>query len=164
MDGARGINTYGKLPADDNVLAVAKVIANDRGSSYLQPDAIIMHPSNWLSCRILRDGAVRSWASISAVARSPVRMETVAPPTGTCSALNCGTRRSCSTRPSESALHWSDPSSKAPGSCARGGPTIEVSNSHGSYFVQNLAMTRCEERLALCVFRPSAFMGVTRLT
>jgi hypothetical protein len=45
-----------RVPADDNTVALAKVIANTRGSSFLQPDAVIMHPANWLNSRLLRDG------------------------------------------------------------------------------------------------------------
>ena len=32
------------------------MIANTAGSAFLQPDAIVMHPSNWLNTRLLRDG------------------------------------------------------------------------------------------------------------
>ena len=55
--GNQAINTYTRIAADDNTVAIAKVIANTRGSANLEPDAIIMHPSNWLSSRLLRDGA-----------------------------------------------------------------------------------------------------------
>ena len=54
--GGQAINLYTKLAADDNTVALARVIANTRGSSFLQPDAVIMHPTNWLNSRLLRDG------------------------------------------------------------------------------------------------------------
>jgi HK97 family phage major capsid protein len=43
----------------------------------------------------------------------------------------------------------------------RGGLTIEASNSHADYFRRNLTALRCEERLAVTVFRNAAFQKVT---
>jgi HK97 family phage major capsid protein len=54
--GGQAINLYTRLAADDNTTALARVIANTRGSSFLQPDAVIMHPTKWLNSRLLRDG------------------------------------------------------------------------------------------------------------
>jgi HK97 family phage major capsid protein len=54
--GRSGINTYTKAATDDNATALAKVLANTAGSSFLYPDAIVMHPTNWLNTRLLRDG------------------------------------------------------------------------------------------------------------
>jgi HK97 family phage major capsid protein len=45
----------------------------------------------------------------------------------------------------------------------KGGLRVEATNSHGSYFAQNLTAIRGEERLALCVYRPSAFTVITGL-
>jgi HK97 family phage major capsid protein len=39
----------------------------------------------------------------------------------------------------------------------RGGLTLEASNSHSDYFRRNLTALRCEERLAVTVFRDRAF-------
>ena len=33
----------------------------------------------------------------------------------------------------------------------RGGMRVEATNSHGSYFAQNITAIRAEERLALCL-------------
>jgi hypothetical protein len=44
--GGQAINLYTRLAADDNTTALAKVIANTRGSSFLQPDGVIMHPTS----------------------------------------------------------------------------------------------------------------------
>jgi hypothetical protein len=52
--GGQAINLYTRLAADDNTTALARVIANTRGSSFLQPDAVIMHPTNWLNSRLVR--------------------------------------------------------------------------------------------------------------
>jgi HK97 family phage major capsid protein len=39
----------------------------------------------------------------------------------------------------------------------KGGLTVESSNSHQDYFRKNLVALRAEERIALTVYRPSAF-------
>lgn len=46
----------------------------------------------------------------------------------------------------------------------KGGVRVEASNSHSDFFVRNLTAIRCEERLALAVFRPAAFGTITSLT
>ena len=43
----------------------------------------------------------------------------------------------------------------------RGGLRVEASNSHQDFFIKNLVAIRAEERLALAVYRPSAFGTVT---
>ena len=52
--GGQAINTYTRLAADDNTVALAKVLANTAGSAQLQPDFIVLHPNQWLSTRLLR--------------------------------------------------------------------------------------------------------------
>ncbi len=39
----------------------------------------------------------------------------------------------------------------------RGGLSVEASNSHLGFFSTNKTAIRCEERLALCVYRPEGF-------
>jgi HK97 family phage major capsid protein len=45
----------------------------------------------------------------------------------------------------------------------KGGIRVEASNSHQDFFVKNLVAIRAEERLALAVYRPSAFGECTAL-
>jgi HK97 family phage major capsid protein len=45
----------------------------------------------------------------------------------------------------------------------KGGVTVEATNSHGTYFASDITTLRAELRLALGVFRPSAFVAVTGL-
>ena len=53
----RGVGTVGKAATDDNATFLLKAITSTYGSSFLAPDAIVMHPTNWLNTRLLRDGA-----------------------------------------------------------------------------------------------------------
>jgi HK97 family phage major capsid protein len=54
--GNQAINTYTKLGTDDNAVALARVLANTRGSANVMPDTIVLHPANWLTTRLMRDG------------------------------------------------------------------------------------------------------------
>ena len=147
--------------ADDNAVALARVLANTAGSSFLQPDTIIMHPTNWLTTRLLRDGTggtagqfygggpfSGAYGNDGAVGmfgqtlwNTRVVLSTVVG-AGTALVGNFGL-----------AAHiW-----------RRGGVTVEASNSHDTFFVKNLNMLRAEERLGLGVYRPAAFTAVSGL-
>jgi HK97 family phage major capsid protein len=45
----------------------------------------------------------------------------------------------------------------------RGGVTIDATNSHADLFVKNVNMLRAESRLALAVFRPTAWCAAMTL-
>lgn len=168
MFGRSGINTYTKLAADDNATGLAKVLANTAGSSFLYPDAIIMHPTNWLNTRLLRDGtggtagqflgggpftgAYGNAGAITPVSgpggnfggmlwNVPVVLSTV---------VGAGTALVGSFRSAAQIFR-------------RGGVTVEASNSHASYFQSNLVMLRSEARMALACYRPVAFTAVSGL-
>jgi HK97 family phage major capsid protein len=161
--GRSGINLYTKLAADDNAVALARVVANTAGSSFLQPDTIIMHPTNWLNTRLLRDGtggtvgqfygggpftgaygnggAVDSGLFGASLWNTRVVLSNY---------VGAGTALVGNFR--EGAQIY-----------RRGGPTLEASNSHSNYFQVNLVMLRAESRLALAVYRPVAFTAVSGL-
>jgi HK97 family phage major capsid protein len=160
--GRSGINQYTKLAADDNAVGLLKVLNGTRGSAFVEPDAIIMHPTNWLSTRLLRDGAggtigqfygggpfsaayggqsPMAGAFVDTLWNKPVVLSTV---------VGVGT-----------ALVGSF--GQAAQIMRRGGRTVEASNQHASYFQQNLVMLRGESRAALCVYRPVAFTEVRGL-
>jgi HK97 family phage major capsid protein len=159
--GGQAINLYTKLAADDNATGLARVLANTAGSSFLQPDAIIMHPTNWLSTRLLRDGLggtagnflgggpfTGAYGNSGATGmfgqtlwNTRVVLSTIVGP-GTALVGNFG----------QGAHIW-----------RRGGVSVEATNSHDTFFVKNLNMLRAEERLGLGLYRPSAFTAVSGL-
>jgi len=137
------------------------VIANTAGSAFVQPDTIILHPSNWLSTRLLRDGsggtvgqyfgggpfsgAYGNSAAAGMFGQQLWNTRVVLSNhvgAGTALVGNFG----------QSAHIW-----------RRSGVTVEATNSHSDYFVKNLSMLRAEERLGLGVFRPVAFTEVRGL-
>jgi HK97 family phage major capsid protein len=156
--GRSGINQYTKAAADNNAEALAKVIANTAGSAYLQPDTVILHPSNWLNTRLLRAGTVGEFFGggpfgAAYAGNSPgmfgseiwgvrVVLSSVVG-AGTALVGNFG----------QAAHIW-----------RRGGVSVDASNSHSDYYVRNLSMLRAEARLGLGVYRPVAFTEVRGLT
>lgn len=159
--GNQIINSYTKLAADDSATGLARVLANTAGSSFLRPDTIIMHPTNWLNTRLLRDGTggtvgqflgggpfTGAYGNGGATGmfgqtlwNTRVVLSTVVG-SGTALVGNFG----------QGARIW-----------RRGGVSVEATNSHDTYFVKNPSMLRAEERLGLGVFRPSAFTAVSGL-
>jgi HK97 family phage major capsid protein len=156
-----GVNTYSKLGTDDNATSLARVISNTRGSSFLEPTHVVMHPTNWLSTRLLRDGTGGTVGNFYG-----------AGPFGASYGGNVPTGLFGATL-------WDKPvilsnvvgaGTAIVGSFTqgaqlynRGGPVVEVTNSHSDWFTKDLIAVRCERRLALCVYRPSSFTVVSGL-
>jgi HK97 family phage major capsid protein len=160
--GRSGVNTYSKPAADDNTVALARVIANTRGSSYVEPDAIIMSPVNWLSSRLLRDGAGGTVGQYLAggpftgaygtsgapglfggeLWNKPVVLSDVVG-AGTAIVGNFG---------AAATLY------------RRGGLTVEATNSHSDLFVKDLTTFRAEMREALAIYYANAFTVVSGLS
>lgn len=136
------------------------IMNNQRGSSHLEPDGIIMHPNEWGTIRTRYDvsgqyygggpilgpyGGPQGPASASALGQSfslwgvPVHVTT---------AIGAGTMLVGAFKQGAQLFR-------------RGGITVEASNSHSDFFQRNQTAIRAEERLALAVYRPSAFTVVT---
>jgi HK97 family phage major capsid protein len=158
--GRSGINTYTKLAADDNAVALARVIANTRGSSFLAPDAVILHPVNWLTTRLLRDGTGGTVGQFYGGGPFSGAYGNTAGAAGLFGESIWGVRVVLSTvvgsgtalvgNFGQGAHIW-----------RRGGLTVDASNSHDTFFVKNLNMLRCEERAGLGCYRPAAFTAVS---
>ena len=43
--------SYARGTADDNALAIFKAANGARGSSFLDPDTVVIHPTNWQAIR-----------------------------------------------------------------------------------------------------------------
>ena len=117
--------TYAK-GADNNAVAILKAAAGYRGTVSLDPDAIIMHPCNWLTTRLLQDANQQFYfggpagVNTSGLAGAPLRgMQVVLS-----SVVGSGTALLGSF--GQAAHIW-----------RLGGVTIDASNSHASFYVQN---------------------------
>jgi HK97 family phage major capsid protein len=163
--GNQAINAYSKgaVASDDNAAAIARVIANTRGSSNVEPDYVVMHPTNWLNTRLIRDGTGGTVGQYLGGGPFTGAYGGGAAPAG----LFGG-------------LLWSKPVvlssvvglgtalvgnfSQAAHIWRRGGLSVEATNSHQDWFQKNISMIRAEERLGLGLYRPSAFTAVVGLT
>ena len=141
--GRSGVSTYGASGVA-NTTALATVIANLRGSAFLESDAIIMHPANWLTTRLQTDssgqylgggpftGAYGNAGGVpglfgQSLWGKPVVLSTVV-----------GSRTALVGSFSQAAQIF-----------RRGGVSVEATNSHASLFLSNEVAIRAEERLAL---------------
>jgi HK97 family phage major capsid protein len=145
-DETAGTTTIG------NALYVA--ITNIRLNALVEPDGIVMHPTNWSSFRLAKDSALQylgggpmigaygntTQATNQAWGLPVVVTSRIAVNTALVGAF--GTMAQV---------------------FYKGGLTVEATNSHGTFFKENMTAIRAERRLALAVYRPAAFHAITAL-
>lgn len=157
--GRSGVNTLGTAAAG-TIMAehILKAAVGSRGSAFIDPDTLVIHPTNWQTLRLSKDTAGQylgggPWTgsygqpnqvSTGYFSSAPIWNLNVWVTTG----IGSGTALLGSFKQAASIVR-------------RGGPSVEVSNSHSDYFVRNLNMVRAESRLALAVFRPASFVTLT---
>lgn len=157
----RGINIYaGGTAAGNKAVQLFKALNGQRGSALLEPEWIVVNPSDYQDLRLLTDtagqffgggpfqGPYGNGANINALSGQvsgatdyiwnlPVVVTTAV---GAGTAL-IGTRSAAQL-------------------FSRGGLTVEATNSHDTDFLYNLVTIRAEERCGLAVYRPTAFTEV----
>jgi HK97 family phage major capsid protein len=161
---SRSVPVYaGGTAAGNKAVQLFKAMNGLRGSAFLEPDFIVLHPGDWEDIRLLTDtagqlfgggpfvgpyGGPQGPVSSSGNQISNVGVSIWEKPvyvTGATGTLKgtaiVGTR--------ESAQVW-----------RRGGMSVEASNSHSDFFQRNLVAIRAEERLGLAVYRPTGFVEV----
>jgi HK97 family phage major capsid protein len=155
ITGRSGVSTWGRGTVDSNAVALFKAMTGQRGSSFLEPSAIIMHPTNWQTTRLGTDSAGQFFGGgpflgpyggpqgpvgignqvtgeVDRIWGKPVVLSTV---------IGAGTAL-VGAFDAAATLY------------RRGGMTVEASNSHSDYFEKNLVKIRAEQRAALAVLRP----------
>ena len=152
-----GVNTYAKGTIDNNAVALAKVIGNTAGSSFVQPTGIAMHPVNFLNTRLLTDangqflgGGPFGLAAQNAGAANLFGQSLWDVPVALTTTVGLGTA-------------VVGGFANAAAIARRGGVTVEATNSHQDYFVKDLVSIRAEQREALC-YRAEAFTIVSGLS
>jgi HK97 family phage major capsid protein len=142
--------TWARVDPATNADALATQFFKLYGSSYLTPDGFVMNPANWATTLLAKTSTGEYMAG------GPYNTSLL-----------------------QSTL-WGLPVAVTPGIAAgtalvgafqsgaqifrHGGIRVESSNSHQDFFIKNLVAIRCEERLALAIYRPGAFGTVTALT
>ena len=142
------MTTWARGTVDSNAVALFKAMNGQRGSSFLEPDGIIMNPSNWQTTRLGTDSAGQFFGGgpflgpyggpqgpIGQSGQVTGALDSIwGKPVVVTTAIGAGT-----------ALVGAF--SQAAQLFTRGGVTVEASNSHASYFEANLVKIRAEERL-----------------
>jgi HK97 family phage major capsid protein len=160
--GRTGVNTFKAGTATTISDHIFNVANNTRGSSFLEPDGVVMNPEQWAKVRLAKDNQGQYYGGgpfYGAYGNSPG-----GGPAGASqlqqgeniwglrvivtSAIGAGTALIGAFRQGAQVFR-------------RSGLTVEASNSHEDFFRKNLTAIRAEERLALALYRPSAFTTVT---
>jgi HK97 family phage major capsid protein len=160
MDSTRGINVYaGGTAAGNKAVQLFKAMNGQRGSALLEPDWILINPTDWEAIRLLTDtagqyfgggpfqgpyGNGRNFDASNIVSGADEFLWNK--PVVVTSALGSGT-----------ALIGTQVAAQR---FVKGGITVEATNSHSDYFVKDLVAIRAEKREALAVYRPTAFTDV----
>jgi HK97 family phage major capsid protein len=148
---------------DSAIDAIYKDITKIRVNAFVDPSAIVMHPTDWQNIRLSKDANGQYFAG--------------GPFSGSYG-NGAGGMNDRTVLGSDGAL-WGLPvvvtTSATAGTaivgafntCAqvfrKGGITVEATNSNENDFLTNLIAIRAEERLALAVYRPAGFSTVTGL-
>jgi HK97 family phage major capsid protein len=133
---------------DTNADAIFKQITTIATTVFVDPDGIVINPVNWQTIQLAKDangqyygsGPFAPMALQTLWGLPAVRTPTIASGTALVGAFQSASQV-----------------------FRKGGLRVEASNSHSDYFIKNLVAIRAEERLALAVYRPSAFGTVTGL-
>jgi HK97 family phage major capsid protein len=134
--------------ADSTADAIFKQVTAIATTVFVAPDGIVMNPINWQTVQLTKNAAGNYLGSGPWAPAQPAQLwglpVAVTPSIVANTALVGGFRSSAQI-------------------FRRGGVRVESSNSHASFFVNNLVAIRAEERLALAAYREAAFGKVTGL-
>jgi HK97 family phage major capsid protein len=136
-----------------------KAMNGMRGSAFVEPEWIIMNPSDWQNVRLGKDTAgqyIGGGPFLGQYGSGPVLDQS--------NQLSDATDRIWNTPVyvtgvigAGTALVGSRASAQV---WRRGGLSVEASNSHADFFRLNLVAIRAEERLGLAVYRPNGYVEV----
>jgi HK97 family phage major capsid protein len=133
---------------DSNADALFKQITAIATTVFVTPDGIILNPINWQSIQLTKNAAGNYLGSGPWAAPSTPMLWGL--PVAVTPAEAAGVGFVGGFRSSAQIFR-------------RAGVRVEASNSHASFFINNLVAIRAEERLALAAYREAAFGKVTGL-
>lgn len=141
-------DTPASAPAENNMDAIYRQIVAIMVNSFLMPDGIIIHPTNWQAVALAKDTNGNYLGAGPFNAAQQYRLWGL--PVVVTTAITAGVALVGAFRASAQVFR-------------KGGIAVEASNSHSDFFTKNLTAIRAEERLALAVYRPGAIGEVTNL-
>lgn len=160
-----GLTAAQALGTDSRVDAIFKEVTKIRAGAFLDPDAVVLHPTDWQSIRLAKDAnqqyygggpfgyaaygnpnqVVGDTSNLSAGGDTLWGLRVVVTP-----AIAQGTALVGAFQLSAQVYR-------------REGIRVEATNSNEDDFLRNLIAIRVEERLGLAVYRPAGFGTVTGL-
>jgi HK97 family phage major capsid protein len=156
---SRGVPVYTGGTADNKAVQIFKALNSMRGSQFIEPDWIAMHPTDYQVCRLLTDTAGQFFGGGPFLG-----------PYGNSTDISSGN----SVAPGQTDTLWGKPLYVSAGIGGagtaiigtkanarvwnRGGLRVEASNSHASFFQTDLVALRAERRLALAVYRAGGYV------
>ena len=151
-----GLTAAQAVGADTPVDAIYKDITKIRVASFLEPDGIVVHPTNWQTIRLAKDANNQYFGGgpFTAAYGNP----------GGMAADSLWGKRVVVTTAMTLNTALVGAFATASQIFNKGGLTVEATNSNEDDFLNNLVALRAERRLALAVYRPAAFSTVTGLT
>lgn len=143
------------LSTDTRPDCIFKEITKIRIASFLEPDAIVMHPSDYQDIRLGKDGASQYYGGGPFMGQ--YGNGGVSGIGGVTTGDALWGKRVVSTQNISAGTVLVGAFGTAAQIFRRTGLSIDATNSDGTDFLTNLITIRCEERLALAVYRPAAF-------
>lgn len=155
---SRGVPVYaGGTAAGNKAVQIFKAMNGMRGSAFVEPEWVILHPTDWEQIRLLTDSAGQylaggpfqgpygSGTNYSASGQISGATDSIwNKPVYLTAAIGAGTALIGN---SQSAQVWN-----------RGGLSVESTNSHSGNFVLDVSVIRCERRFALTCYRSNGFV------
>lgn len=164
LNNRSGLQAAQAKATDTATDAIFKEITKIRANAFLEPDAIVLHPTDWQGLRLLKDGQGQYYAG-GPFSYGPYGNGGYA--TGPTSNVDGGQTLwglKVVVTPAQllgTALVGSF--GMAAQVFRKGGITVEMTNSNEDDFLRNLVAMRAEERLLLAVYRPGGFGTITGL-
>lgn len=143
QSGVQTVTGYGLSTLD----SIYKAITEVRTDAFAEPTAMVVHPQDWFDIRTSKD-ANGNYLLGPATAEGPERVWGLEARVTTNAVLNTGLVGAF--KPHAQIFR-------------RSGIAIAISTENEDYFIKNKLAVRAEERLALAVFRPSAFCKIEAL-
>lgn len=134
--------------SDTNVDAIFKQMTTILVNALIQPDATVMHPTNWQTIALSKDANGQYYGQGPFAAPGPRVLWGY--PVAVTVAMTSGVALPGAFRSGAQLFR-------------KGGLVTAASNSHSDFFTKNLTAIRAEERAALAVYRPGGFGEVTGL-
>ncbi len=128
--------------------AVYKAKSSIRKTAFLEPDACVVHPDDWETIRLAKDGNDNYFNGLGPFVGGGVEPPIWGMRVVVTAAIASGTILVGAFKQGAQLFR-------------RGGVSIDASNSNASLFETGVVTLRASERLALAVYRPTAFVLVT---